>query len=320
MLLEFLRYFDKKEGRIPRERDFVNNPKYPSFRVYQERFGNWNNAVKLADLGINYADRNPLYTDEELLEYLILFYEENGRPPTERNFLNNPKYPSFKVYQARFRSWNKAIEMVGLLDEKKIVVVYADDELLKYLVLYYEENGRPPAKRDFINNPKYPSSSTYIRRFGSWQKALKLVCLDTDSMIMKGIIKTDDQKARLAEILVREHFSGRVIDLSGDNRNSPCDGICPKGEPYDVKSSKLYHNNRWDFGLDNSSKNKIEWYYLLAFNEDYSKLEYAWRIPAWEFMEYIEKGRLTVYKSQIEDMKQYEIIDRLMPIFKKLVR
>lgn len=33
--------------------DFNNNPKYPSFSTYQYRFGNWNNALKLAGLDID---------------------------------------------------------------------------------------------------------------------------------------------------------------------------------------------------------------------------------------------------------------------------
>lgn len=48
------------------------------------------------------------------LELLIRFYEENGSPPTERNFTNNPDYPGFKIYQKRFGGWQKALKLVGL--------------------------------------------------------------------------------------------------------------------------------------------------------------------------------------------------------------
>lgn len=47
-LLEFLRYFDNKEGRPPTERDFRNNPKYLSCTIYQNFFGGWNNAIEKA--------------------------------------------------------------------------------------------------------------------------------------------------------------------------------------------------------------------------------------------------------------------------------
>lgn len=54
------------------------------------------------------------YTDEELLDYLKLFYEENNRIPTVRDFLYNSEYPSFATYQIRFGGWNQALKMVGL--------------------------------------------------------------------------------------------------------------------------------------------------------------------------------------------------------------
>lgn len=38
--------------------------------------------------------RNNIKTDDELLEYLKQFYEENGRTPVQKDFVNNPKYPT----------------------------------------------------------------------------------------------------------------------------------------------------------------------------------------------------------------------------------
>lgn len=100
---------------------------------------------------------------------------------------------------------------------------------------------RSPTARDFANNPRYPGYGIYQKRFSSFEKAKKLVELDTESMIRKGVLDTNNyQKARLTEILVIEHFTNKgAIDLSGENCNSPIDGICPKGLEYDVKSSKL---------------------------------------------------------------------------------
>lgn len=149
---------------------------------------------------------------------------------------------------------------------------------------------------------------------------LKLVGLDVDSMVRKGVIETINQKRRLAEIFILEHFDKKeeVKDLSGENPSSHYDGICPRGEPYDVKSSAILAHNRfifWMFNFDNSHKDEIEWYYLLAFNEDYSELLHVWRIPAWDFMGSIEKGHIKIGINNVESMKQYEIIEKLRPIF-----
>lgn len=381
-LLEFLRYFYKKEARVPMMGDFINNSRYPSGKIYQMIFGSWNNAIKEARLETNYPKKGQSYTDEGLLRYLRQFYEENGRVPEARDFIGNPNYPGYSVYQLRFGRWNNAIIEAGLWpnkagtkekytdeelleslrrferEERRIPEMSdfynnpkypgpsthirrfgrwnnalklaglqidaftncTDEELLECLIQFYEENGRPPARREFVDNPKYPGFYIYVRRFGSWENALKQACINTDSMVKKGIIETENQKARLGEIFIKEHFIEKSIDMSGENCNSPFDGICPNGQIYDVKSSKL-QRDYWQFGLDNSHKDEIEWYYLLAFNEDYSELLYVWRVLAWEFMGSIEKGFLHIgindnREYNIENMKQYEITEKFMLPFK----
>ena len=71
-----------------------------------------------------------------------------------------------------------------------------------------------------MNNPEYPSSWMYYDRFGTWNnalemagldKALKLVGLDVDTMAKKGILDTSQQKARLLEMYVIEHFDYRFV-------------------------------------------------------------------------------------------------------------
>lgn len=76
--------------------------------------------------------------------------------------------------------------MAGLQTNR--VTNATDDELLGYLSWFYEDNGRPPTARDFIYNTKYPGFTIYQKRFGSWDKALKLVGLDVDTMIIKGVL------------------------------------------------------------------------------------------------------------------------------------
>lgn len=258
-LLEFIRQFNIKEGRVPEQMDFNKNPKYPHFHIYQNVFGSWNNVIRTAGLKPNWGGKNAkICTDEELLMYLIQFYEENGMSPTQK---------------------------------------------------------------DFNKNSKYPSIAPYIDRFGRWQKALRTIGLDIDSMVRKGFIETNHQKARLGEIFVIDHFEEiGYIDLSGDNRKSSCDGICPKGYSYDVKTS-YFDGIYWTFHLKNVNIDKIEWFYLLAFNEDYTKLLYAWRIPTLDIAEYMGKviqiGSNNNHINNIENLKEYNITDKIKPILEK---
>lgn len=314
-LLERLRKFEIEEGRPPKEEDFKNNPKYPGFNTYHKRFGSWNNALQMAELKLE--KRFEKYTDKELLEHLMKFEREEGRSPEAKDFVNNPDYPGYSVYQLRFGSWNNALQMAELQTKKGGVQVYTDKELLEYLRRFGDEKRRPPTEEYFKNNPKCPSYNTYISRFGGWQKALKLVGLDTDSTIKKCILETTCQKGRLAEIYVLEHFVEKEAkDLSGENPLSPFDGICPKGETYDVKSSRLRDGRCWTFVIGNLYREDIEWFYLLGFNEDYSELQHAWRIPSFDF---IDEDSITIGISNnctcnVENMKEYEITEKFNDI------
>ena len=136
-------------------------------------------------------------------------------------------------------------------------------------------------------------------------------------MIKRGYIETSDQKGRLGEIFVFEHFNDIGYDLSGENKNSPCDGICPKGYNYDVKTSYFINSLFWRFHLDSVGIDEIEWFYLLAFNEDYTKLLFAWRIPALDLVEYIEKGQIRIGASNLENLREYEITEKIKRVYEK---
>lgn len=256
------------------------------------------------------------YTDEQLLEFLLQFEKEHRMPPTVADFINDRKYPSPNVYATRFGSWNRALEKAGLNINtgKGGTLLYADDELLESIKLFYKENGRPPNEDDFKNNPKYPNFMTYHKRFGSWSQALKLVGLDVGSMVRKGVVETTQQKGRLFELYVLEHFIERPIDLSGDNCNSPLDGKCPEGQTYDAKSTALVYGH-WQFRLASLYRKDIEWFYLGAFSKDYKKLLHVWRIPG-NFIDgdYIKIGICSNYRYNIENMEEFEITDKFKDI------
>lgn len=261
--------------------------------------------------------RNQKYTEEELLDIQRQFEKENGRPATVNDFKNNSKYPDPETYRIRFGSWNKALE-ISLNIKREKYEKYTDDELLDYPKEFKKENGMPPTTRDFTNNPKYPSVVVYQKRYGSWSNMLKLIGLDLDTIVKNGSIETNIQKERFAEICIIRHFVQHPIDLAGKNRNSPCDGICPNGLTYDVKSSSLYKiGDHFAFGIRRHDKEveKIEIHYLLAFNEDYTKLMYAWRIPTSEIIHrdtlYVGLNSYSRAEFTTENMKKYDITEKI---------
>jgi hypothetical protein len=195
--------------------------------------------------------------------------------------------------------------------------MYTEEELLNELTRYEKENGRPPTEMDLRNNPEYPSYSLYRKRFGNLSIPLRLVGLDVESMVKNGIIKTNDQKARFAEMIVRDHFKEHHIDLAGKNKCSPWDGICPNGKIYDVKSSKFHKNKFWILKTDNKYKENIEIYYFLLFNNDWTDLKYILRVPG----KIVEKGNFYIgiqyAKFTVDNMNKYNITEKLRDVLTK---
>jgi len=315
-LLNYLIKFKEKSGRTPINDDFENNKEYPSYRTYMSRFGSWNNALELAGLSVNRYINIP---EHELLNYLIEFYKENGKVPTQRDFLDNAKYPNFNNYIYRFGSWNVALEKANLSVNQIKHTNLSDNEILKFLLQFNTETGLIPSSNDFKNNSKYPSHGTYVNRFGSWTNALKMVNLDVDSTTKLDILNNNYQKGRQAEIIVINHFKSNPIDLSGKNCLSHCDGMCPNGKSYDVKSSKLHNigNGMFHFDIRNKYKEKIEIFYCLGFDENRNKLIYSWRIPN----NIINKDYLKIHISPSDakfntyNMKKFDITNRMKEIF-----
>lgn len=111
-----------------------------------------------------------------------------------------------------------------------------------------------------------------------------------------------------------KHFTEESVDVSGENRGSSFDGICPKGQTYDAKSAglKIYY---WMFNLTNVYREKIKWFYLGAFDKDYKKLLHVWRIPG-NFVDedYLVIGVSSNYICNIENMKEYDITEKFKDI------
>lgn len=105
---EIYRYI-KEYGVIPTGDDMDANEDYPSRHYFRKMFGNWNNALRAADLPVRHVHQ---YEDSFLESEFHRFVKENSRVPCISDF-NNSEYPSFWCYQNRFGSWNQAVVHYG---------------------------------------------------------------------------------------------------------------------------------------------------------------------------------------------------------------
>lgn len=304
-ILEFLRYFYHKKGRVPMILDFNNNIRFPSFNVYIWIFGSWDIALEKSGLLKLRIPGQQKYNKQKVIESLQNFYIKEGRSPKTSDFSNNPNYPGYATVIEMFEGWNNALIEAGL----DIQIKYTKDILIEKMHQFEIENGRPPVQQDFYHNPKYPSFTVFNRTFGSWNNAKLAAGYDIDCSNTRG---------RLGEEQTLSEFKTEgATDLSGDNHHNSCDGICPKGELYEVKSRSLIHFpncpefDYWSFKVTRQQLKNAKYVFLRAYetNNFTKPPKYKWRIP----IDLFEcRTGINIYKDDnrgtlnVRTMKKYE--------------
>jgi len=84
------------------------------------------------------------------------------------------------------------------------MVKYTKEQLLHYLEKFSKEIGRTPSINDINKNKKYPSSSTYMNRFGTWNRSLKAAGLKVN------LKKKYDKKEMLDSLVQLSNELGTV--------------------------------------------------------------------------------------------------------------
>lgn len=107
----------KKLDKTPTLAEFIDSTggqryKHLIFKV----FGSWSEAVKRAKLdpherNLEYSKKR--YSNDELLDYLSLYFHENNRVPTATDSKRG-LIPDYAIYQRRFGSMAVAREMAGI--------------------------------------------------------------------------------------------------------------------------------------------------------------------------------------------------------------
>lgn len=105
------------------------------------------------------------FSKDFLIGELHRFYNENKRTPLIIDFENNKNYPSVKVYQDKFSSWNNALKEAGL--EVNINRDYTKEDLINEAIKFYNIHNRSPKN----NELKY-CRSTISRYWDSWNDFL----------------------------------------------------------------------------------------------------------------------------------------------------
>lgn len=127
-LISLINEVNEKLGHVPSQKEFMDFYQTQRFMPPIRRtFGSWKKAVLAAGLHpkVRSQGARMRYSDQELLDALTRFYEENEIIPT-RSDIGRGYLPNWNVYIRRFGSMPKARKLAGIPDwEKSIQTPFA---------------------------------------------------------------------------------------------------------------------------------------------------------------------------------------------------
>lgn len=141
-----------------------------SSSTLQNRFGSWSRAHELAGLRkIRHYDA----TLEDCINDLKLVASQLGKSMiTTRDYRQHGKF-SIPLIAARCGSFRDALLRAGLSVSPFSHETITDEQLFENLERLWETLGRQPSKKDYCKPLSSYSYPPYIRRFGSYRKALE---------------------------------------------------------------------------------------------------------------------------------------------------
>lgn len=124
-LLDKIREVKDKIGHTPSKFEFITETKTQRYiHLIYKVYGSWKNALKI--LGYDpvlgsvkrYNRDNRRYTKEELIDYLKMFYQENGYPPSASD-CRRSLLPDILTFTRMFGTFQSAREAAGIIEKPK---------------------------------------------------------------------------------------------------------------------------------------------------------------------------------------------------------
>jgi hypothetical protein len=185
-LLNFLKNYYLEHGKMPSTSELDMCEDYPNKAYYDRIFNGIGNAINLLDIHISEEILNKYnnidkLSNDELINLLIQFKNENNRYPTTKDFKSKNNMPSVNLIRNRFGSLQNAYDLAGFKFSEEYKRLYfsenkgiTNDELLNKLREFYDKFGFPTTRK-IKENKWMPMSNLYNLRFGSMKNALKLI-------------------------------------------------------------------------------------------------------------------------------------------------
>lgn len=118
----------------------------------------------------------PIWTPDEIVKAMIAWAANHGRPPTSTSWRTaSREHPSAERVRIVFGSFKRGQAAAGMRTVRSLTgVVWTRATIRQALFEWRFEHGRSPKAEEWraSEDPRWPSTSTVIRLFGSWNKAI----------------------------------------------------------------------------------------------------------------------------------------------------
>lgn len=148
-------------------------------KTVMRRFGSWDGALHKAGLQSRSSDvvrtrgahPSQRMTDDEILDSLRELARKLQKTELTVRDIKSHLLFSGATLRQRWGSTRLALEAAGL-DATNLGRRYTDDECFENMLAVWTHYGRPPLHREMGVPPSKVGGKAYIKRFGTWNKAI----------------------------------------------------------------------------------------------------------------------------------------------------
>jgi hypothetical protein len=137
----------------------------------QKKFGGWSGALEAAGLKERFDDATIGWTREEILSAMQTTAKKLQKDELTRQEFDAHTGISSGAVRRLFGSWKAALAATALR-QSALGKRYTDEQCFENLLAVWTQYGRPPKHREMNLPPSKVSAKAYVRRWGTWRKAL----------------------------------------------------------------------------------------------------------------------------------------------------
>ena len=178
----------------------------------RKRFGNWNDALKLAGIQptkLMFIPRTAVIEDIQVVAVAL-----DTAALSKSDYVIHGKYSDHVVYR-NFQNWEEAVRAAGLTPAYDLQTAITDELCFEAIESVWQRVGRQPKQSDFQKPNSTMAAHTLTRRFGSWRKALEAFVEYVNTP------DTTNQPEATSKVAKRQLGSPEVVKTAISARQTP---------------------------------------------------------------------------------------------------